>query len=124
MMMTKNDLIEEFVDSLADDELYELWSEFVNVGKLDYIELVDSIDDLFTPSQILSLDLSDFSIYDTYYVDDGVNALISYGTCREVIDDGFVGDWSDLVDCIDDEYDGYIDGLRELLDSEEYRKAV
>lgn len=122
--MGKYDLLTEFVDNLTDDELFELWSEFASDGKLNYIEHIDSIDELFTPSQILSLDISDFDIYDTYFVDDGVNSLISYGTCREVIDDGFVGDLDDLIDCIDDDYDGYVDGLRDLLDSEEYRNAV
>ena len=122
--MTKYDLIKEFVDDLHDDELYTLWGEYYDKGDIKFgeIELMDDLDELWKPSDLFRYDLEDFDIYDDYYVFDGVNALVSYSTCRELIDDCY--DIDDLIDCINDDYDGYIDGLRDLLDSEEYRKAV
>lgn len=122
--MTKYDLIKEFVENLSDNELFSLWCECASDGEVEYIEGMDSIDDLFKPTSILRLDLDAFDVRDEYFVDDGCNALISYGCVRDAIDDGFVGDLDDLIDWIDEDYDGWNDELIGLLNSEEYRKAV
>ena len=120
--MTKHDMIAEFVENLSDADLCDLWNESATDGDLEYIEFVDDIDELWKPSDLLSYDLSSFDITDTYYVCDYCNSLVSYQWCRELIDD--VYDLNDLIDLIDVYYNGWNTELLELVDSEEYKKAV
>ena len=65
--VTKRNMLLEFIDSMSDDELYILWSECAADGRVEYIELTDNIDEVFTASKILEMDIEDFNIRDDYY---------------------------------------------------------
>lgn len=119
--MTKHDLLEEYIDNMSDDDLYGLWSECASEGKVDYIELTDSIDMIWTPSRILECDLDSFDIRDDYYICDGYS-LISYTWVRDAIDDLYELD--NLIDwLLETDYDGWNDELKEFMNSEEYKEA-
>lgn len=121
--MTKHDLLEEYIDNMSDDDLYSLWNDCASEsGKVDYIELTDSIDEIWTPTKILECDLDDFNIRDEYYIIDNFDSLVSFDWVREAVD--YMEQTDNLIDwLLETEYDGWNDELKEFMDSEEYKEA-
>lgn len=126
MMMTKYDLIKEFVDDLSEHDFFALWNDCASyTGMIDNIIPMEELDNLYTIKTFLEFDLSDFNIRDEYFINYNFDDIVSGDYPKELVEDCIPDEIDDFIEWImSGDYDVYVDGLRELLDSEEYRKAV
>lgn len=130
--MTKYDMINDFLCSVADDELIELWNEYCdnNYCSDQRVYEMSELDELLhgcTATEVLESVDSDFSTYDDYFIRDDYDLLESHCDVFDVIDIEELTEY--IIDNSDEEYGyGFVGGctcfeLDELLTSEEYAMA-
>ena len=128
--MTKQDMIRDFLFSIADYEVIDLWNEFCDDSYFSDLRVyhMSELDDLLrgcTATEVLESVDSDFSTYDDFFIRDDYDLFESHNDIYDIIDLDELIDY--IIDNSDSEY-GFLCGsscfdLDDLLTSEEYAKA-
>lgn len=130
--MTKAEMINDYLFTIADSDLIELWNEYCddNYCSDQRVYQMDELDELLhgcTATEILESVDSDFSTYDDYFIKDDYDLLESHSDVFDIVDIDELTDY--IIDNSDSEYGfGFVGGfscyeLDELVTSEAYTLA-